>query len=138
VVGALENGRFEPVLEDGVASAGARRLVLCSGKVYHDLARRRAEAGVEDVALVRLAQLYPLERSRLTDLAGRHQGAELVWCQEEPENMSAYRFLWHHLRAIFGREPVFAGRAAAASPATGSLKRHQQEQVALVNAALGL
>jgi 2-oxoglutarate dehydrogenase E1 component len=137
-VEVLEKGRFEPVLEDGIASSAARRLVLCSGKVYHDLARRRAEAGVEDVAIVRLAQLYPLEQRTLTDLATRHPAADLVWCQEEPENMSAYRFLWHHLRSIFGREPVYAGRAAAASPATGSLKRHQQEQASLVNAALGL
>jgi multifunctional 2-oxoglutarate metabolism enzyme len=131
-------GRFEPVLEDGVASTGARRLVLCSGKVYHDLARRRAEAGSTDVAIVRLAQLYPLETNALSDLATRHQSAELVWCQEEPENMGAHRFLWSHLRRIFGREPQYAGRKAAASPATGSLKVHTQEQKMLVDVALGL
>ena len=131
-------GRFEPVLEDGVASAGARRLVLCSGKVYHDLARRRAEAELTDVAIVRLAQLYPLETNALSDLATRHQSAELVWCQEEPENMGAHRFLWSHLRRIFGREPQYAGRKAAASPATGSLKVHNQEQKTLVDVALGL
>jgi len=131
-------GRFEPVLEDGIASAGARRLVLCSGKVYHDLARRRAEAALTDVAIVRLAQLYPLETNALSDLASRHQGAELIWCQEEPENMGAHRFLWHHLRRIFGREPHYAGRKAAASPATGSLKVHNHEQAKLVDLALGL
>jgi 2-oxoglutarate decarboxylase len=134
----MATGRFEPVLEDGIASEGARRLVLCSGKIYHDLARHRAEAGVDDVAVVRLAQLYPLEMRALADLARRNPQAELIWCQEEPENMGAYRFLWHHLRAIFGREPTYSGRKAAASPASGSLKVHQYEQAALVNSALGL
>ena len=118
--------------------AGARRLVLCSGKVYHDLARRRTQAELTDVAIVRLAQLYPLETNALSDLASRHPDAELVWCQEEPENMGAYRFLWFHLRRIFGREPVYAGRKASASPATGSMKVHTQEQEQLVDRALGL
>jgi len=137
-IDVMATGRFEPVLEDGIASEGARRLVLCSGKIYHDLARHRAEAGVDDVAVVRLAQLYPLEMRALADLARRNPQAELIWCQEEPENMGAYRFLWHHLRAIFGREPSYSGRKAAASPASGSLKVHQQEQATLVNTALGL
>jgi 2-oxoglutarate dehydrogenase E1 component len=131
-------GRFDPVLEDDIAPSGARRLVLCSGKVYHDLARRRAQEALSDVAIVRLAQLYPLEKNALSNLASRHPDAELVWCQEEPENMGAYRFLWFHLRSIFGREPVFAGRRASASPATGSLKVHNQEQEKLVAEALGL
>jgi len=131
-------GRFEPVLEDGVASTAATRLVLCSGKIYHDLARRRAEAKLDHVAIVRIAQLYPMGTEALSDLAARHPGADLVWCQEEPENMGAYRFLWFHLRQIFGREPAYAGRKPGASPATGSVKVHLQEQAALVNAALGL
>jgi 2-oxoglutarate dehydrogenase E1 component len=134
----LIEGRFEPLLEDGVAASGARRLVLCSGKVYHDLARRRADAEINDVALVRLAQLYPLENVALANLAARHRGAELVWCQEEPENMGAFRFLWHHLRTTFGREPSYVGRKPAASPATGSLQVHLAEQQALVDQALGL
>jgi 2-oxoglutarate dehydrogenase E1 component len=137
-VEVFTSGRFEPVLEDGICPVGARRLVLCSGKIYHDLARRRAEAGLADVAVVRLAQLYPLERNALSDLASRHPAAELVWCQEEPENMGAYRFLWSHLRQIFGREPVYAGRGPAASPATGSAKVHLREQEGLVAEALGI
>ena len=106
--------------------------------MYHDLARRRAEAELTDVAIVRLAQLYPPETNALSDLAARHPGAELVWCQEEPENMGAHRFLWFHLRQIFGREPSYAGRKASASPAIGSNKVHHLEQAALVNWALGL
>jgi 2-oxoglutarate dehydrogenase E1 component len=136
-VETMWEGRFEPVLEDAVTPAGARRLVLCSGKVFHDLARRRAEASVEGVAIVRVAQLYPVPEARLAEVAARHPGAELVWCQEEPENMGAYRFLWHDLRRIFGREPRYAGRPASASPAVGSVKVHQEQLRALLEEALG-
>ena len=132
----LVNGRFEPILEDGVASNGARRIVLCSGKVYHDLAKHRAAVEANDVALVRVAQLYPVEENRLSEVAERSPGAELVWCQEEPENMGAYRFLAPHLGEIFGRDPVYSGRSAAASPASGSNKVHHQEQEALIKKAI--
>ncbi|CAN5683744.1 multifunctional oxoglutarate decarboxylase/oxoglutarate dehydrogenase thiamine pyrophosphate-binding subunit/dihydrolipoyllysine-residue succinyltransferase subunit [soil metagenome] len=134
--GVLVNGRFEPVLEDGVAADGARRVVLCAGKVYHDLAKHRAEADATAVALVRVAQLYPVEEGRLAEIANRNPDAQLVWCQEEPENMGAYRFLAPHLERVFGREPTYAGRAAAASPASGSNKVHHQEQEALVKQAI--
>jgi 2-oxoglutarate dehydrogenase E1 component len=132
----LSDGRFEPVLEDDVAKAHARRLVLCSGKVFHDLARFRASAGIEEVAIVRLAQLYPLEQNRLVELAQRHPGAVLVWCQEEPENMGAYLFLRDYLEATFNRQLVYAGRAASASPATGSARTHADEQERLVRQAV--
>ena len=132
----LEEGRFEPLVPDRVESA--RRLILCTGKVYHDLDARRRERGVDDVAIVRLAQLYPVPDEELADLAARNPDAELVWCQEEPENMGAHRFLWLHLRELFGREPIYAGRAAAGSPATGSARVHREQQSTLVDAALGL
>jgi len=81
--------------------------------------------------------MYPIAEDALTVVARAHPDAEVVWCQEEPENMGAYHFMWHPLRRIFGREPAFAGRAPAASPATGSAKRHAEQQEALVDAALG-
>lgn len=133
----MSSGRFEPVLEDEVATNNARRLILCSGKVYQDLARFRSEVKADDVALVRLAQLYPIEGQRLADLARRHPDAAVVWCQEEPENMGAYRFLCQHLEAAFGREVSYAGREPSASPATGSARAHAVEQERLVRAAIG-
>ncbi|MGH8912768.1 MAG: multifunctional oxoglutarate decarboxylase/oxoglutarate dehydrogenase thiamine pyrophosphate-binding subunit/dihydrolipoyllysine-residue succinyltransferase subunit [Acidimicrobiia bacterium] len=132
----LVSGRFEPLVPDDVASA--RRLVLCSGKVYHDLDARRREAELTDVAIVRLAQLYPVPTEELMTLASQYVDAELVWCQEEPKNMGAYGFLWHRLREIFGREPAYAGRAESGSPATGSARVHREQQAKLVDAALGL
>ena len=132
----LESGRFDPVVPDGTDRA--RRLVLCTGKVFHDLDARRREAELDDVAIYRLAQLYPVPEEELAAVAEQFPDAELVWCQEEPENMGAYMFLWHHLRRIFGREPRYAGRAASPSPATGSLRVHREQQAHLVDQALGL
>ena len=132
----LEQGRFEPLVMEDVANA--TRLILCSGKVYHDLDARRTEAGITDVAIVRLAQLYPVPTEALAVLQERYAEAELVWCQEEPKNMGAYGFLWPRLRDVFGREARFAGRPSAGSPATGSARFHHDQQAALVDAALGL
>ncbi len=137
-VEVMTDGAFLPLVDDPEVTSGARRVVLCTGKVFHDLARVKAERQVGDVALVRMPQLYPIPQAELADLASRHPDAELVWCQEEPENYGAYRFLWHELRAIFGREPIYAGRKASASPAVGSMKMHQAQQEALVASALGL
>ena len=89
------------------------------------------------MAVVRIGQLHPIPEEALAAIAQAHSGAELIWCQEEPENMGAYHFLWHPLRRIFGKDPTFAGRKAAASPATGSAKRHAEEQQRLVDEALG-
>lgn len=133
---SLETGHFEPLVVDEVPNA--KRVVLCAGKVFHDLEERRREVGADDVALVRVSQLYPIPAEELAVVASRHQDATLVWCQEEPQNMGAYRFLWHHLREIFGREPLYAGRAESGSPATGSASVHKAQQDRLVDEALGL
>ena len=132
----LTQGSYAEVIADPDVQ-GARRLILCAGKVYHDLVKRREERGLTDVAIVRIGQLYPIAEDALAAIAQAHPDAEVVWCQEEPENMGAYHFMWHPMRRIFGREPTFSGRAPAASPATGSAKRHAQQQEALVDAALG-
>jgi multifunctional 2-oxoglutarate metabolism enzyme len=135
---SLSTGGFEPMVDDATLTGGARRVVLCAGKVYHDIIKKREEHGIDDVAVVRVAQLYPIPEQQLADLAARHAQATLVWCQEEPENFGAHRFLWHPLRRIFGREPQYAGRAPSASPATGSMRVHLHQQDALVAAALGV
>jgi multifunctional 2-oxoglutarate metabolism enzyme len=132
----LTDGAFEPVVIDPTVVTGARRVVLCTGKVYHDLIAHRQSRQVDGVAIVRVPQLFPIPDEQLRAVAAAHPEAELVWCQEEPKNMGAYGFLWHELRAIFGREPRYAGRSPAASPATGSAKRHAAEQAALVADAL--
>jgi 2-oxoglutarate dehydrogenase E1 component len=119
-----------------------RRVVLCSGKVYYDLYEMRHELGIDDVYLMRVEQLYPFPARALMAELGRFPNAEFVWCQEEPRNMGAWTFIepnleWvlQHIRAKHLR-PRYVGRAAAASPATGQLSRHLQEQKTLVEEAL--
>jgi 2-oxoglutarate dehydrogenase complex dehydrogenase (E1) component-like enzyme len=125
-------GRFRELLFDPPASGTARRLVLCSGKVYHDLAAQRGD----DVALVRLEQLYPLPAAELRELLAAHAGAELVWCQEEPRNMGAWPYLLQRFLDL-GLTPRYAGRPESSSPATGSYRRHVAEQEHVLRRALG-
>ena len=121
-----------------------KRVVLCTGKVYYDLVQERREKGVQDVAVVRIEQLYPLARTTLGKILAPYVNAEVVWCQEEPENMGAWTFLDRRIEsvlaeiAIKAKRPSFVGRAEAASPATGLAKVHQQQQETLVREALGL
>jgi 2-oxoglutarate dehydrogenase E1 component len=139
----LAEGRFEPVIDDGAADpARVRRVVLCSGKVYFDLVKAREDARRDDVALVRVERLYPFPAAELQAALARHPGtAEIVWCQEEPRNMGAWRFVRERFLdgdvEAAGRAPRYAGRAASAAPAPGSLKVHLREQDLLVREALG-
>jgi 2-oxoglutarate dehydrogenase E1 component len=137
-VEVFTDGRFEPVLPDPQVTRGARRVVLCSGKVYHELVDRRTELGIDDVALIRVAQLYPLATDQIADAVSAHPGAELVWCQEEPENQGAYRLVGPPLARVLGRMPEYTGRKASASTASGLTKVHLAEQAALIDAALGV
>ncbi|HEX5452960.1 MAG TPA: 2-oxoglutarate dehydrogenase E1 component [Stellaceae bacterium] len=119
-----------------------RRVVLCSGKVYFDLVKARAGKADETVALVRVEQLYPFPFASLGKILQRYRHAEIVWCQEEPQNMGAWGFVDRRIEQVLGgldiaaKRPRFVGRAEAASPATGLFKRHQQEQAQLVQSAL--
>jgi 2-oxoglutarate dehydrogenase E1 component len=114
-----------------------RRVVLCSGKVYFDLLKARAASGDDRVALLRVEQLYPFPFNRLAKLLARRRNAEIVWCQEEPQNMGAWNFVDRRLEQLLSgidvaaKRPRFVGRAEAASPATGLFKRHVEEQARL-------
>ncbi|MFP3882032.1 MAG: multifunctional oxoglutarate decarboxylase/oxoglutarate dehydrogenase thiamine pyrophosphate-binding subunit/dihydrolipoyllysine-residue succinyltransferase subunit [Actinomycetota bacterium] len=130
------SGRFEAVLDDPVAVEHPRRLILCAGKIYHELSRAREEMEVDDVAIVRVAQLYPVPEGRMKEISSRYQDAELVWCQEEPANQGAWRFIEPHLARIFGRPPSYVGRPASASTATGSARTHREVQEKVLSEAL--
>jgi 2-oxoglutarate dehydrogenase E1 component len=131
---SLASGRFLELIADEPRSA--TRVVLCSGKVYYDLAEYRAENSRTDVQIVRLEQLYPFPRRALfAELEGRGD-VELVWCQEEPRNMGAWSFVVQRL-ADLGLHATYAGRPDSSSPATGSYQRHRAEQAYLVRRAFG-
>jgi len=137
----LQSGGFQHLIDevDAVDPATARRVVLSSGKVYFDLLKARRAAGQNDVALVRLEQLYPFPEEEYAALLQRYpQAREVVWCQEEPQNQGAWYQIRHQLeRPLAGkRELLYSGRAPAAAPATGIAKVHEAEQAAIVRAAL--
>jgi 2-oxoglutarate dehydrogenase E1 component len=126
------------------ADEKVERVVLCSGKVYFDLAQRRAELGLDErVALLRLEQLAPFPHQVLAEeLARFAKSVEVIWCQEEPRNMGAWSFVAPRIEAVLtelgmaqGR-PFYAGRAASAATATGSHQQHLREQSSLVDLAL--
>ncbi len=121
-----------------------KRVVLCTGKVFYDLLQERRDKGVDDVAIVRLEQIYPFPVKTLAATLAPFKNAEVVWCQEEPENMGAWHFVDRRLETVLSkldikaRRPVYVGRENAASPATGLARVHQAQQEALVKKALGL
>jgi 2-oxoglutarate dehydrogenase E1 component len=122
----------------------AKRVVMCSGKVYFDLAAKRDEQGAWDTEIIRLEQLYPFPSKALKEAIAMTPEATFVWCQEEPKNMGAWTMVRDFIEDMMAeagtkqQRLAYAGRAAAASPATGSLARHNKEQQGLVAAALGL
>jgi 2-oxoglutarate dehydrogenase E1 component len=128
----------EPIAPDDQV----RRVVLCSGKVYFDLAKARAARGDARVALVRVEQLYPFPFHSLSRVLAHWRNAEIVWCQEEPQNMGAWSFVDRRIEQVLAdldvaaKRPCFVGRGEAAAPATGLFKRHVEEQAQLVTAAL--
>jgi 2-oxoglutarate dehydrogenase E1 component len=127
---------------DLVADDKIKRVVMCSGKVYYDLLEERDARGMDDVYLLRIEQYYPFPAISLVKELERFKGAEMVWCQEEPKNQGAWSFIEPNIEWVLSRikakhtRPIYAGRAAAASPATGLASQHKSQQAALVDAAL--
>ncbi|MDQ6676662.1 MAG: multifunctional oxoglutarate decarboxylase/oxoglutarate dehydrogenase thiamine pyrophosphate-binding subunit/dihydrolipoyllysine-residue succinyltransferase subunit [Acidobacteriota bacterium] len=130
----ITDGTFREVLPDPIAR-DVKRIVFSTGKVYYDLLAQREKTGTTQVALVRLEQIYPFAGEQVAEiLKAWPEDAELVWCQEEPQNMGAWRFV----RELFPRPVRYVGRAENSSPATGSKKRHDQEQLELAVTAVTL
>ena len=138
----LTSGAFREVLDDPAALelSHITRALICSGQVYYDLMAAREERKLANVAIVRLEQIYPFPADQLRDVLDRYpETSDIVWVQEEPRNMGAWRFVQEQLQPLLddtNRSLRYAGRPASASPSAGSLKRHQQEQADLIDEAL--
>jgi 2-oxoglutarate dehydrogenase E1 component len=114
--------------------------VVCSGKVYYDLVKKREERGSDDMAIVRIEQLYPFAHKAFSNEIKKYPNAtEIVWTQDEPQNQGAWFFVQHyiHENMMDGQKLGYAGRAASASPAVGYSHLHQEQQKALVDGAFG-
>ncbi len=140
---SLSTGEFELIIPEtgNIALEKTRRIVFCSGKVYFDLLEARNVHGIDDVALIRIEQLYPFPRSAYADFLKQYEHVdEIVWCQEEPQNQGAWYQIRHRLLAPMNDEQhlYYAGRSSSAAPASGIFKVHLQQQQALVEAALDL
>ena len=128
------SGRFQEVIADEeVKPASARKVVLCSGKVYYDLIEKREKDKIKDVAVIRLEQLHPFPKNQINDLLAKYTKAEdFVWLQEEPENMG----YWNYIQRIYPeRSFKLISRKASASPATGFAKVHAEEQELIIEKA---
>jgi 2-oxoglutarate dehydrogenase E1 component len=131
-------GSFQRVIPDDLADPGkVKRILLCSGKVYYDLAAERRRRKLDDIAIVRLEQLYPLSGALSRALAPYREGTPVMWVQEEPRNMGPWYFLNARREEMFGaRHPLaLVSRPESASPATGSSAAHQLEQKMLIDQA---
>jgi 2-oxoglutarate dehydrogenase E1 component len=137
----LTAGGFLPLIEDGeiTDSAAVKKVVFCSGKLYYDLAEGRKKSEDRNVAIVRLEQFYPFPLQSIRQMLAKYSNArELVWAQEEPQNMGGWTFMQDRLENLLlsCERPRYVGRAASASPATGSYSIHQKEQAEIVAEAL--
>ncbi|WP_333707134.1 2-oxoglutarate dehydrogenase E1 component [Ottowia beijingensis] len=135
-------GGFQTVIGDqgSLKADKVKRVIACSGKVYYDLAKRREEKGMDDVAILRVEQLYPFpHKAFAAELKKYPNATEVVWCQDEPQNQGAWFFVQHyiHENMAAGQKLGYAGRAASASPAVGYAHLHQDQQKALIDAAFG-
>ncbi len=135
-------GAFQTVIPEHKAlkAEKVKRVVACSGKVYYDLVKKREEKGADEVAIVRVEQLYPFPHKAFsTELKKYPNATEVVWCQDEPQNQGAWFFVQHYLHENMqdGQKLGYAGRAASASPAVGYSHLHQEQQKALVDGAFG-
>ena len=132
----LTGSSFRTVIGDTYDPSRVRKVVFCTGKVYYDLAAARDAKKLEDIALVRIEELYPFPEQPIIDVLARYSsGVELIWCQEEPRNMGAWRFMFGYFKGL-NRVIHYAGRIKNASPAAGSAKRHAEEQKRLIEDAL--
>jgi len=139
----LSSGRFEVIIPEieAIEPKNTRRLVFCSGKVYFDLLEAREVNGINDVAIIRIEQLYPFPIDEFADMIEQYSHVEeIVWCQEEPLNQGAWYQIKHRLQEPLKdhQQLYYAGRPGAAAPASGVFKVHLQQQQALVEAALDI
>jgi 2-oxoglutarate dehydrogenase E1 component len=132
----LTDGTFHEVIDDTLDPGQVRKIVFCSGKIYYDLVAAREAKGIGDVAVVRVEELHPFPYPQMKAVLERYKSdVGLIWCQEEPRNMGAWRWIYGRFLDL-GRRLKYAGRLRNASPAAGSPKRHAEEHKRLIDEAL--
>ncbi|MCA3841378.1 2-oxoglutarate dehydrogenase E1 component, partial [Burkholderia sp.] len=139
----LAKGSFQPVLgetDGGIDAKKVKRVLACSGRVYYDLVAHRREAKANDVAIIRIEQLYPFAHKQFEAEMKKYENAtEVVWVQDEPQNQGPWFYVEHHLKEGMkeGQKLAYSGRPASASPAVGYYAKHYEQQKALIEGAFG-
>jgi 2-oxoglutarate dehydrogenase E1 component len=139
----LASSRFKPIIgevDTSIDPASVKRVLVCSGKVYYDLVNARTERQANNVAIVRVEQLYPFAHKMFdTELRKYSKATEVVWVQDEPQNQGPWFYVEHHLyeNLVKGQKLAYAGRAASASPAVGYMAKHIEQQKGLIEQAFG-
>ncbi|NVJ62190.1 MAG: 2-oxoglutarate dehydrogenase E1 component [Gammaproteobacteria bacterium] len=138
----ITSGKFETVIDeiDNLNKDNVKRIVMCSGKVFYDLLEKRRAEELDDVAIIRIEQLYPFPK-HLKEVIAQYKNAEkFIWCQEEPKNQGAWYSSRHNFQASVPKKGFveYAGRSASAAPATGHASKHVEQQRKLVETALGV
>ena len=129
-----------PEQNDDIVADKVKRVIACSGKVYYDLVKKREEKKSSDVAIIRVEQLYPFpHKAFAAEIKKYPNAADIVWCQDEPQNQGAWFFVQHYIHENMqeGQKLGYAGRPASASPAVGYAHLHQEQQKALLDQAYG-
>jgi 2-oxoglutarate dehydrogenase E1 component len=139
----LTDGSFSCVIDDNVKNKNnVKKIVMCSGKVFYDLLKERNNKNIDDIAIVRIEQLYPFPYDDLEEILTKYQNVnEFIWCQEEPLNQGAWFSHRHRIQRVLdrlgeGNEVNLVSRPAAAAPAVGLMKLHLQQQEDLINEAI--
>ena len=138
----LYQGSFSCVIDDNIKKEKVKKVIMCSGKVFYDLYKKREESNIDEIALIRIEQLYPFPYDDLEEILTKYENVtEFVWCQEEPLNQGAWFSHRHRIQRVIDRidpekEVSLVSRPAAAAPAVGLMKLHLQQQEDLVKEAL--
>ena len=139
-IAKFTKGGFQTVIGDKseLKADKVKRIIACSGRVYYDLVKKREEKGCDDVAIIRIEQLYPFPHKAFgAEIKKYPHATEIIWCQDEPQNQGAWFFVQHYIHENMsaGQKLGYAGRPASASPAVGYAHLHQEQQKALIDAA---
>ena len=140
-----EGTHFLPVIGDSKKTSDrVKRVLICGGKVFYDLIKYREEHNIKNVAIIRIEQYYPFPKEELYNELSKYKDVEVFWCQEEPKNMGAWKFVFYYIENVLievgykAKRPIYVGRVNSASPATGYLKIHNKEQEEFIHEAFNV
>ena len=127
-------GYFKPIIDDLNPPENPKRLAFCSGRIFYDLDQERSKFTNSDLFIVRIEQLYPLDKQKILEIINNYHFQEFLWVQEEPSNMGAWQSLYFEIQPLLpqGAELKYVGRKRTASPAVGSYELHKKEYLEII------